>query len=276
MADLKRDFTEPQARLLIVDDESYIRLVIAKALSLAGYHVEAVATGDEALALLAHSSFDLMLLDMLMPGMTGDEVLWRARELKPELLIIVLTGNATLENAIVAVKSAAADYLLKPTSIHQIIDAITKALQKRVAKMQKDYLGDVLGDTMVGVHQEDVPPTLSHITEKSWSRFVFARPLRLDRLERIVEFVEKPSQTITLSKGETAVLGSLMETPGQIYSCQQLVQKSWGYKFDPIEAESVIRPYISRLRCKIEINPSKPLLIRTVRRRGYQFAAAKA
>jgi DNA-binding response OmpR family regulator len=263
--------------LLIVDDETHIRSVIAKALGLAGYHVEVAATGDEALAMLEHSYFDLMLLDILMPGMMGTEVLRRARELKPELLVIVLTGNASLESAIVAIKAAAADYLLKPTSIHGIIDAITKALQKRAAKAQKDYLDDVLGDAMDPMQQSEASSLLSPLAGEGWNQVVYANPLRLDRSKRIVEFIEGPDELeVVLSKGETAVLGSLMENPGKVLSCQQLVQASWGYKLDQIEAESIIRPYISRLRGKIEANPKKPVLIRTVRRRGYQFVTKKS
>jgi DNA-binding response OmpR family regulator len=267
MVVLNKGFSDGPVRLLIVDDQPHIRSAIAKALALTGYDVDEAASGDEALALLAHASYDLMMLDMVMPGMTGTEVLRRAREINPELLIVVLTGHATLESAIMAVKSAATDYLLKPISIHDIIDAITRALQKRTARAQKIYLDDVMDVTP----QSELPPTLSRFTEEGWSQLVYAYPLRLDRSNRIVEFENDSSKMVTLSKGETAVLGSLMEKPGHVFSCQQIVLSSWGYKLERIEAESVIRPYISRLRRKIEINPQKPMLIQTIRRRGYQF-----
>ncbi|MEJ2748838.1 MAG: response regulator, partial [Anaerolineae bacterium] len=82
MTNLRNDFMGHPIRLLIVDDEAHIRSLLVKALGLAGYHVEEAASGDEALALLERSSYDLMVLDMLMPGMKGPEVLRRARELK--------------------------------------------------------------------------------------------------------------------------------------------------------------------------------------------------
>lgn len=276
MTNLKKDNTDFAGRLLIVDDEVHVRSAIARALGLAGYHVEMAANGNEALTLLEHLSFDLMLLDILMPGMKGTEVLHRARELNPDLLIIVLTGNATLESAIAAIKSSAADYLLKPTSIHGIIDAITKALQKRAAKAQKERLNDVLDSVMDPDQQSEIAAPLSSFASGSWNQLVYVHPLRLDRSKRVVKFVNGALPEVVLSKGETAVLGSLMEYSDKVLSCQQLVQASWGYELDPIESESIIRPYISRLRSKIEVDAKKPALIRTVRRRGYQFVATKS
>jgi DNA-binding response OmpR family regulator len=83
----------------------------------------------------------------------------------------------------------------------------------------------------------------------------------------------EPERSIDLSKGETAVLMSMMQNADQTLSCEQLVWMAWGYKADRIEAKSVIRPYIFRLRNKLEDNPKNPRLIRTVRKRGYKFVS---
>ena len=82
-----------------------------------------------ALAWLERASFDVLVVDMNMPGMGGVEVMQAARQHRPDLAIIVLTGHATLESAIAAVKSEAVDYLLKPVSVHDLKTAVNKALQ---------------------------------------------------------------------------------------------------------------------------------------------------
>jgi DNA-binding response OmpR family regulator len=84
---------------------------------------------------------------------------------------------------------------------------------------------------------------------------------------------DEPERSVDLSRGETAVLMSMMQNADQTLSCEQLVWLAWGYKADRIEAKSVIRPYIFRLRNKLEDNPKKPRLIRTVRKRGYMFVS---
>jgi len=256
------------ARLLVVDDEVHIRTSLAKALRLVGYLVDEVASGQEALMLLEQTTYDLMVLDMLMPGTTGIDVLHQAHSLQPDLSILVLTGKPSLESAIVAVKSAVADYLLKPISIHEIIDAITQALQKRAAQTQKKYLVDVLGEML---EQAETSQATFRLPEKSYDRFIVAHPLILDHSKREVTYANDPARIVTLSKGETAVLACLMEESGHTLSCQHLVRAVWGYELVQKEAESVIRPYISRLRGKLETNPKKPSLIRTIRRRGYRF-----
>jgi two-component system OmpR family response regulator len=269
---LQVDQSGTAGRLLIVDDETLIRASLTKSLSLVGYSVEEAPSGEEALALLGRKSFDLMLLDMVLPGIKGIETLRQARQLQPDLSIIILTGNATLETAIAALKSEVTDYLLKPAGIHEIIDAVTRALQKKAAQAQKAYLADVLGQVMEKNDEVTEPSPISlRLTEKARSRFVHAAPLRLDRSRREVTFADEATRATALSKGETAVLASLLENAGQVLSCQQLMLASWGYDADQTEAENVIRPYIFRLRKKLEENSRKPTLIRTVRRRGYRY-----
>lgn len=265
-----------KTRLLIVDDEAHIRAALVKALSLVGYEVDEAASGQEALALLQTEPYDLMVLDMVLPGVEGIDVLRQAHRIQSNVSVIILTGNATLESAIAAVKSAAVDYLLKPASIHDIIDAITNALQKRAASAQKEYLVDVLGEALDRVDSADSSPALSQMPQKSQSRFVVTQPLCLDRSQRVVIIDDEPDRSVDLSRGETAVLMSMMQNADQTLSCEQLVWLAWGYKADRIEAKSVIRPYIFRLRNKLEDNPKKPRLIRTVRKRGYKFVSANS
>jgi DNA-binding response OmpR family regulator len=82
-----------------------------------------------------------------------------------------------------------------------------------------------------------------------------------------------PAHPIELAKGEVAVLSSLMSYPNQVLSCRRIVYLSWGDTMEEMEAESIIRPYISRLRQKLELNPKKPRVLLTMRRRGYLFVS---
>jgi DNA-binding response OmpR family regulator len=263
-------------RLLVVDDEPHIRSPLTRALTFRGYLVEEVASGQEALVLLEQTRYDLMILDLLMPDVSGVEVMQQARRIQPHLMIIILTGHATLESAITAVKTEAVDYLLKPASTHDIIKAITQALHKRADSLRREELIQLMSESLDILRQPaSVPPT-SRPSDMKLHRFVTAYPLRLDRQNRAVTSLVEPVRTIELTKGETIVLADLMTHSGQVRSCQQVVRAGWGYDEDKKGAESVVRPYISRLRGKLEVNPKKPRLILTVRRRGYLFVTRTA
>lgn len=269
---LQANQNKNKTRLLVVDDEVHIRLSLVKALTLVGYAVDEAASGQEALALLQEEPYDLMVLDMVMPGVEGVDVLRRVHQIQPDVSIIILTGNATLESAIAAVKLAAVDYLLKPASIHEIIDAVSNALQKRTASAQKDLLVNVFGEALERFVHSDSSPVLSQLPQMGEARYVVAHSLRLDRAKRMLILDGGQGDTIDLSKGETAVLQCLMQHADQVLSCEQLVRLAWGYETESIEAENVIRPYIFRLRKKLGDDPKKPRLIHTIRKRGYKLA----
>jgi DNA-binding response OmpR family regulator len=262
-----------KTRLLIVDDEQHIRAALVKALSLVGYEADEAASGQEALAMLQAEPYDLMVLDMVLPDIEGVDVLRQAHQIQSDLSIIILTGNASIESAIAAIKSAAVDYLLKPASIHEIIDAVSNAIQKRTASAQKEFLVDMLSEALERLDSPESSPVWLQTPQKSQARFVVKQPLSLDRSQRIVTLNNEPERSIDLSKGETAVLTSMMQNADQTLSCEQLVWLAWGYKADRIEAKSVIRPYIFRLRNKLEDNPKRPRLIRTIRKHGYKFVS---
>lgn len=268
-----------KARLLVVDDEPHIRLSVARALTLLGYSVEEAGSGREALARLKQTSFDLMVLDMHMPpGPDGVEVMKQARQIQPELLIIVLTGHATLENAIASVKLNADDYLQKPVTTAEIANVVTKALQKRARRLYQQQLLQFLDKILDALRQTEILASLDSSTLSSESdfslhsnQFIHTPPLILDREKRWVMYEDNSAQPIELTKGETAVLAALMSHANRILSSQKLVELGWGELVDEKDAKALIRPYIFRLRRKIETDPSTPKLIRTVRRRGYRF-----
>ena len=136
----------PRGLVLIVDDEAAIRFGVSEALSYAGYEVEAVGDGEEALQRIAARRFEAVLSDISMPGMDGVELLRRVRRLDFDLPVILLTGDPRLETAIQAVDAGALRYLQKPVSLAEIESALETAVRLcRLARWKRDslaYLGE--------------------------------------------------------------------------------------------------------------------------------------
>ena len=264
------------ARLLVVDDEPQIRSALARGLGLLGYLVKEAGSGREALALLKRVPCDAMVLDMFMPGMDGVEVMQRVRQMYPDLAIIVLTGRPGVESAIAAVKSEVADYLLKPASVHDIADAVTRALQKRQERMQSQQqlqeLVQGLNEALSTMRQAAAPPDLLPVAPPSRKPVLHVPPLTLDRRQRLVVMEGDPPRSVQLTVGEVAVLAVLMSYPDQVVPYRELVRLAWDYLMNEHEAQAMIRPYIFRLRQKLEANPKRPCLVRNVRGSGYMLA----
>ena len=261
-------------RILVVDDEQTIVSSIIRALELSGYRADGMVSGKAALAALVQGAYDLMLLDMKMPEIDGIQVMQRAHQLQPGLPIIVLTGNATLESAIVAIKSDAEDYLLKPSSIHDITAAVAQALKKRSDQARPQRLLQTILETL----QEPDLPSLD--AESILSSGVTKQPtLRVGRLQlnqekRVLLIDDPPVREAELTDGEATILTLLMKEPDRVLSCREITRAAWSYELEEWEAQALVRPYIFRLRQKVEPNPSEPQLIRTVRGKGYLLASA--
>lgn len=266
------------ARLLIVDDEPNIRSPLVRVLSLAGYEVEEANSGQEALSLLGRTPYDLVVLELVMPDMSGLEVIRQARHLCPDVSIIILTGHATCESAIAAAKAdEVVDYLCKPVKNDEIINAVAKAVKKRTQKLLQQRLLDVVSQ-ILDIRSEFEAPIESKVISNSFvsdPETIIAPPLILNRKKRIVTVEKNPPRIVELTKGEMAILTSLMAQAGQVLSCEELVNRGWGYETDEFEAQSIVRPHIYRLRQKLEPDPKEPHLICTVRRRGYCLKAAE-
>ena len=270
------DLDLSQLKILVVDDEAIIRQALVRAIDLAGYHVEAVNSGLEALALLKRAPFDLMVLDMCMPEMGGVEVMRLSRQACPNLLIIILTGHGTLESAIAAVKEDAVDYLLKPTSVHDIVATLTAALHARAGQLHRQHLLHLMDEVIEALHSPETPAqelATTLVSQASHEDFLRIGALTLDRRKRRVVMTGDSPHTVELTEGEAAILANLMEHPGQVVSCRQLARAIWGYELDDRSASDLIRPYVFRLRQKVESAPDHRQPISTVRGRGYMLAS---
>lgn len=117
-------------RVLIVDDEKNIRMTLAQALDVLKLRVEAAVNGEEGLRKLTEGDFDLILLDLKMPGMDGMEVLRRVRRARPDIRIIIITAHGTIESATEAMKLGAVDFIQKPFAPREIRELVTKVLDR--------------------------------------------------------------------------------------------------------------------------------------------------
>lgn len=267
------------AKILVVDDEDDIRFALTRILRLEGYRADQAGSGVEALDMLADTDYDLMVLDMRMPEMGGTEVMQRVQQTHPDLLIIVLTGQATLDSAIAAARvENVVDYLLKPVSNDKFVETVILALQKRSERLRQQQLLNAAAQMLTVMQSPDasnIKPdsrtAANTLVEAGSHHLVYTPPLTLDRQKRLVTMTDNPGQIIELTKGETAILAWFMTHPNQTLSCYELVTHALGYETTEEEAESVIRPYIFRLRRKIEPTPKHPRLIDTIRRKGYRF-----
>jgi DNA-binding response OmpR family regulator len=242
-------------RVLVVDDEIYVRMALRYSLVMRGYEADDAASGPQALEMLSQRRYDLMVVDIRMPGMDGVEVMRRAREACPDLQIIVLTGYASLDSAIAAVRCHAADYLIKPASLHQVADAVARALRQRPgARALAPIAPEREAEEEVTVLQ--------------------VGPVILDRSLRTVTVEREGSRELRarLSPTETAILFSLMRRAGEVVDCQTLVREALGYEASLAEARELIRPHICRLRRKVERDSRSPRWIHTMTGQGYLFA----
>jgi two-component system response regulator MprA len=240
-----------------------MRTLISRALQIAGYHTEQAASGIDALQMLGKQEFALMILDLRMPEMDGIEVMRRVRDLDIDTDIIVLTAAPSIESAIMAVRAGAADYLQKPITTNELIDTISKTLNKRQTRLQKERIEQAL-NTELGLGGE----VLLHL---NFPKEITLGDLYLDRSQQTFMDLKNENQKVNLTRGETAVLSSLMVEPERVFSCAELARIAWGYSLSEEEAQSIIRPYISRLRQKLEPENRVPQLIVTVRGSGYFF-----
>ena len=117
-------------RVLIADDEPAILALCSRAVRSWGYEVAKASSGEEALALVKREHFDVLIADIVMPGMSGIELLQKAREVIPELAVVVITGFSSVESAIKALRAGAHDFITKPFHIEELREAIEHALQE--------------------------------------------------------------------------------------------------------------------------------------------------
>ena len=260
------------ASVMVVDDEAVARVSLAEILRLEGYQVATAASGEEALSLLNKSGpFDLMVLDLKMPGMDGLEVTESVRLHSPGTVVILLTAFATLETAIQAIRNGAHDYLIKPCPIPDVLESVRKGLAKRQQEQQRQHLVSKLQRTLSELVTVEGAETAEDAVASQPSRFIQVRDVVVDRQKHVAMLRGQP---LDLTPTEFKILVCLLETPDQVWSPQELVRRAQGYETDAWGARAIVRVHIRRLRKKMEIDPSAPKYILNVRGVGYMFTSS--
>jgi two-component system alkaline phosphatase synthesis response regulator PhoP len=247
-----------QGRVLVVDDDPSIRSTLKEVLSRESHQVTTAESGEEALNLMRGTTFDLALLDLKMAGMDGLSLMKEIRRRSPATGIIMLTGYATLESAIGALRQGAHDYLLKPCEPEVLKNSIRDGLKKQWRDLRRkelddsDYFESSTDDAMNG------------------DRFLHVGDLLIDLRKHIMTMRGEP---VSLTPTEFSVLVSLAESAGTVLRCEELVSRAQGYECPEQEARTIIKTHISHLRQKLEKDPSRPCHILNVRGVGYMLAA---
>ena len=222
-------------RILVVEDEESISDPLSYLLRKEGYDVAIAATGPEALAEFERSSTDLVLLDLMLPGLSGVDVCRSIRQ-RSSVPIIMLTAKDSEIDKVVGLEMGADDYVTKPYSSRELLARIKAVLRRR--QEPEDLL----------------PSTLE------------AGPVRMD-VERHVVLVEGEHTPLPLKEFE--LLEMLLRNAGRVLTRMQLIDRVWGS--DYVGDTKTLDVHIKRLRAKIEPDPAKPVYIVTVRGLGYKF-----
>jgi DNA-binding response OmpR family regulator len=218
------------AHILLVEDDPNLAQFVETELSLEGYHVTVAPNGMEGLSMAREMQPDLLILDWLMPGLSGVDVCMRLRSTGMQAPIILLTAKDEIPDRVTGLNAGADDYVTKPFSIEELL-ARVKAHLRRVHPESPDRL-----------EFEDL--TLNSITRE----------------------VYRDRQLIQLTAKEFDLLELLMRHPRQVLTRDQILERVWGYDF--MGESNIIEVYVRALRIKLEAGHFKRL-IHTIRGVGY-------
>ena len=224
-------------RILLVEDEDSYRDPLTYQLKREGYEVLAAADGVTALELFAQHGADLVLLDLMLPGMPGTEVC-RALRTTSDVPVIMLTAKDTEIDKVVGLEIGADDYVTKPYSVRELLARIRAVLRRRGTSETEDEDQEVL---QVG-------------------------PITMDVQRHVVKV---SGESVSFPLKEFELLEYLMRNSGRVLTRGQLIDRVWGS--DYVGDTKTLDVHVKRIRSKIESNPSEPQLLVTVRGLGYKI-----
>ncbi len=256
------------AQILVVDDEQNIRLTLNALLGRAGHTVTTASSGEEALKRFAQQRFDLMVVDLQMPGMSGIEVVEAIRAKNHDTTVIILTGHGSLETAIEGIHQGVFDYLLKTTDPAQIVARVEDGLEERAHLQRQNTLISTIGAAVQELTNGAPPPADAGNggANPANERQITIGTLQLDTWHQTAVF---QGRSLNLTPTEFRLLLCLAEHASQMLSYTQLVRCAQGYDTSELEAGELIKPHIHHLRQKIEPEPGSPRYLLNVRGKGY-------
>ena len=225
--------------ILVVEDDMRVADFLLRGLRAEGYRVQLARTGPEGLELARNSDLSLLLLDLMLPGLSGLELCQTLRAEGHHVPVLMLTALSETEDKVSGLRLGADDYLTKPFAFEELLARIEALLRR-------------------GREQRPRATTLQ------------VADLVLDR-ERMQ--VTRAGQPVPLTAKELAFLELLMAAPGRVYSRERILSNVWGTNEDPLT--NIVDVYVRRLRAKLDDGHSVPLL-KTVRGVGYRLDAAPA
>lgn len=228
-------------QVLIVEDDPDIAQLITMHVREGGYEAIHVENGEDGLSAFRQSSPDLVVLDLMLPGIDGLEVCKQIRKQNERVPILMLTAKSTELDRVLGLELGADDYLTKPFSVVELMARI-KALFRRVEALS------------ASASDADMPKLLTF------------SDLSIDTLRHKVTSAKGE---IDLTAREFDLLLYLASAPGRVFSRAQLLDAVWGYDHDGYE--HTVNTHINRLRIKIEMDPAKPEYVQTVWGVGYKF-----
>jgi DNA-binding response OmpR family regulator len=220
-------------RILLVEDEEKVSRFIARGLESERFAVDIASDGPEGLDFASAYPYDLIILDLMMPGMSGTDVLRRIRGVNRQVPILILTARDAVKDKVENLEAGADDYLTKPFAFAELL-ARVKALLRR---------GGVTRDNVLRVHD-----------------------LELDRLS---QQVKRSGKRVELTAKEHALLEYLMLNAGRVLSRTMIIEHVWDQSFDGVT--NIVDVYVRHLREKIDEGQARKL-IRTVRGVGYKVS----
>jgi DNA-binding response OmpR family regulator len=223
-------------RILLVEDEPSLVLTLVDRLQSEGYQVESAQDGDTGFERAVEGPFDLILLDVALPGRGGFDVLRDLRQSKVETPVLMLTARGQVVDRVLGLKLGADDYLPKPFDMMELLARIEAVLRRREGSRAGMTGSYTFGDVRVDFRRAEV---------------------------------SRGGSPVAISSLEFKLLRHFIEHRGALLSRQELLEKVWGYP--AVLQTRTVDVHVASLRQKLEPHPSKPEYIVTVHRMGYRF-----
>jgi DNA-binding response OmpR family regulator len=224
------------ASILIVEDEPSMQLGLKDNLELEGYAVTLASDGEEGLVKIKKNKFDLVLLDVMLPKLSGFDVCKATRTAGISTPIILLTARGEEIDKILGLEFGADDYITKPFSLRELLARVKAILRRSQTVVSKETLTSKIGKLKI-----------------DFNAF----------------YAEENGVEVKLSHKEFEILSYLQQNKNQVVTRYDLLEKVWGYDEQP--TTRTVDNFIVRLRQKLEINPNQPKVILTVHGTGYKM-----